>query len=88
MRVHWFKPTNDSRELQTASTYWKHNFEEEMDLIHIRTHQRGPKVRAEPRVDDIEYDMVHFGFNRLLPNGKLAKEVLNELRSRKLIQGR
>ena len=87
MQVHWFVPTSDSRE--NEQTFWKHEFEEEMDMVPIRANQRAqPRVRAQPRIDTIDYDMIHFGFSRLLPCGRLPKDVVGELRQFKLIEGR
>ena len=68
MRIHWFVPTADSR--SNESKFWKHEFEEEMDVVTIRTQRAQPRVRSQPRIDVVDYDMIHFGLSRLLQIGR------------------
>jgi hypothetical protein len=87
MTVHWYQPTARSRERTTK--YHQHTFEEENEQIHSRNRQNGAaRIRLQPRIQDIEYEVVHFGFNKLSKTNCLSPEVLRQLRQLGLINDR
>jgi hypothetical protein len=56
--------------------------------VRIKNQMNGARrVRLDPRTQDVPYDAVHFGFNKLKEAGGLAPEVLRQLRSLNLIEG-
>jgi hypothetical protein len=85
--VHWYQPTARSRERSTK--FHQHCFEEENEQIHSRNRQGGGlRIRLQPRIQEIEYNVIHLGFNKLLKTNCLPPEVLRQLRQLGLINDR
>jgi hypothetical protein len=86
--VHWYKPTARSQERHTIK-YHQHSFEEENEHITSRNRQGGGmRIRLQPRIQELEYNVIHFGFNKLTKTKCLPAEVLRQLRQLGLMNDR
>jgi hypothetical protein len=84
--IHWFHPSARSKE--RGNVYHQYCFQEENVEVAVRNQQRGARrVRLNPRTQNIDYDVVFFGFSKLCDTGALPAEVLRLLRSIGLVNG-
>jgi hypothetical protein len=87
LRIHWHEPTAASK--SRTSKYESMFYQEEMDNKKISGRQQGRRMyRVIPRVDDIEWATVHFGFSKLKNSGGLPAEVLRQLKLLGIISGK
>ena len=87
LRIHWYEPTASSK--SRTSKYENMFYQEEMDNKKISGRQHGrPMYRVIPRVDDIEWATIHFGFSKLKTSGGLPPEVLRQLKIIGIITGK
>jgi hypothetical protein len=87
MKIHWYEPTAASR--SRTSKYEDMYYQEEMDRQKLKRRQQGRLThRLIPRIDEIEYDTIHFGFTKLKESGGMHSTVLRQLRLLGIITGK
>ena len=84
LKVHWWAPTPLSRSKQQF--FHMMAFAAEMDKTQIKNRQHGASLwRLNPKVQTINTNTVHFGFNKLSSDSRLPPEVLRKLTAVNLI---
>ena len=85
--IHWYEPTKASR--AKGGLFENMFFQEELDNMRIKGRLNGqPRYKLIPRLQDIGWDRVHFGFTKLKSSGGLPREVLTHLKGLGLITGK
>jgi hypothetical protein len=84
--IQWYEPSARSKERTT--NYHQHSFREQNIEVQVRNQQAGARrARLDRWTQVIQYNAVHFGFNKLRETGGLPAEVLRLLRSVGLVDG-
>lgn len=85
--VHWYKRSEVSKKRSKLIQ----NGQWEPDNTHTKIKNRlkgQPQYKVQPRLDNISYNTVYFGFSKIKSTGALTPNVLNKLRNQKLFTGK
>ena len=86
LTVHHFKPS--SRSIERGKHWEDYNYQEENLEVRSKGRQRGTYITLKPRIQELKYDVIHFGFTKLTSPGGLSPEVQRQLRNANLIEAR
>jgi hypothetical protein len=86
IEIHWFQPSIESKE--RGNQYHKFNFQQEIVRAGSKARQKNPAcANWNFQTQELDYNTIHFGFNKLLWTVGLPATVLRELRELGLVKG-
>ena len=69
IQIHWFRPTLRTQHKE-RNAFHKMHYEGDYTEVVAKNQQKGRRrITRDARSDTIQYDSVHFGFNKLTPTG-------------------